>query len=114
KGPGDQRGGNDRKHHLIDHKSLMGNRGSIVGVRFRADSVQAQPVEISDDSTYVGSEGESITPEDPLNTDQGDNNKTLHKGAEDILPSDQAAVEKKETWNGHHQDQSGRGEHPRV
>src|SRR5215475_6958694 len=87
KSPGDKRGSNDREHHLIDHESLMGNRSSVVGVRFRTDSVQAKPVEISDDSTYVRSKRQTVAPEDPLDTDYGDNDKAMHDRSEDILSS---------------------------
>src|SRR5262245_14904841 len=109
KGSGDKCRSNDREHHLIDHESLMGNRGGIVGIRFGADSVQAQPVEISDDSTNVRSKRQTVAPQDPLDADYADNDKAMHDSAENVFPSNQAAVEEKETWDRHHQYQSRRG-----
>src|SRR5262249_44728100 len=65
KSSGDKCRSNDREHRLIDHESLMGNRSSVVGVRFRTAAVQPKPVEISDDSTYVRPERQTVAPEDP-------------------------------------------------
>src|SRR5215475_2117594 len=93
KSPGDQCGSDDREHHLIDHESLMGNRGSVVGIRFGADSVKTKPIEISDDSTNVRSKRQTVAPENPLDANCGDNNKAMHDGAKNVLPSNQAAIE---------------------
>src|SRR5918992_5074869 len=51
---------NDRKHHLVDHKGSMRNGGRIIGVGFRADSVQPKPIQASDQSANVWSESKGI------------------------------------------------------
>src|SRR5262249_25893786 len=109
KSPGDQCGSDDREHHLIDHEVLSGNLISVVCVRFRTNPAQANPIEISDDSTNVGSKRQTVAPEDPLDADYADNDKAMHDSTENVFPSNQAAIEEKETWDRHHQHQSRRG-----
>src|SRR5262245_20595245 len=106
KGSGDECGSDDREHHLIDHESLMGNRGGVISIRFRTDSIKTKPIEISDDSTNVRSKRQTVAPEDPLDADYADNDKAMHDSTENVLPSNQATIEEKQTRDRHHQHQS--------
>ena len=58
----DQGWGDDREHHLEEHEGLMGDGGRIVGVRRKADAVEPNPLQATDDVALVGPEREAIAP----------------------------------------------------
>ena len=46
---GDERRGDDREHHLVDHEELVGNGGRVVRVRRQPDPLQAEPGQVADE-----------------------------------------------------------------
>jgi hypothetical protein len=93
---------NDREHHLVDHESLMGNRSSVIGVGFRSHAVQADPIQAAYEPTDIGAKGQAVAKQYPLNSDEGDDDKTLHDSPKGVLSSNQSTIKQKEPRNGHH------------
>ena len=110
---GDEGGGDDGEHELVDHVGLLGNGGSVVGVGSECDTAEKEVLKAADKEVSVA-EGERITDDCPDDSDQAHHGKTLHHGAEDVLSADKAAVEEGETGAGHEQDEGGGDEHPGV
>ncbi len=50
KGPGDQGRGDNGKHHLKDHKGLMGDGGGIILKRGGPDPAKSEPIQAADDA----------------------------------------------------------------
>src|SRR3989475_8754400 len=92
----DQGGRDNGKHHLENHEGLMRNGGRVIGVRREAHVVQSDPFEAADDMELVRSEGETVAPENPLDTDEAEDEKAMHDGREDVLAADEPPVEEAE------------------
>ena len=110
---GDEGRRDDGEHHLVDHEGLMGDGGGVAGIGLQADAVQADPGQAADQAVDVRPEGDAVSPQDPLDTDDGHQDEALHDGSQHVVPSDHPAVEQRQAGRGHHEHQRGRGEHPR-
>ena len=110
---GDQGGGDDGEHELVDHERLVGNRGGIIRVGLEADTVETDPRQIADQAVHIRSKGDAVAPEDPLDADHGHQDETLHDGSQDVMLADHAPIEQGQAGGRHHENQGGRSEHPR-
>jgi len=113
KGAGDEGGGDDGEHELVDHVGLLGNGGCVVGVGGESDSAEKEVFKAADEEVSVA-EGERITDDCPDDGDKTHHGKTLHHGAEDVLSADEAAIKEGEAGSGHEQDEGCGDEHPGV
>ena len=76
KGPGDQSRGDHREHHLERGKEPVGDGLGIVHVRQGPHAVEPEKVEPADEAADIGSEGQGVAVQDPLNPGQGHKNVT--------------------------------------
>src|ERR1044072_2646554 len=79
--------------------------GGVIGIRIGAAAAQPEPIEAADNAAGVGTESEGVAPQDPLAADQSDDDEALRNRPERILPAHEAAVEKKQAGDRHHQDE---------
>src|SRR5262249_48475677 len=100
-------------HQLVDHERLRGDRGRIVRIRLRAHTMQKEMVKASDEAA-PRPEGKAVAHQGPDDGDHRHHGKALHHGGQHVLLADQAAVKQRESRSGHHQHESGAGQHPRV
>ena len=112
-GSGDEGGGDDGEHELVDHVGLMGDGGGVGGFGGEADSVEEEIIEAADEAVSVA-EGEGITDQRPEDGDEAHHGKALHHGAEHVFSADEAAVEERQAGAGHEQDEGGGDQHPGV
>jgi hypothetical protein len=68
----------------------------------------------SADESGSRAETQAEADECPHHRNDAGHGKAMHHGAEDILFSNQAAVEQGQTGDGHHQDKGGTDKHPAV
>ena len=78
-----------------------------------ADAVQEQFIETADIGVHTAfGEGERIADDHPEHRHEAGDGEALHDRGEHVLLAHHAAVEQAEARDGHHQHESGRGEHP--
>src|SRR2546421_6333907 len=107
----DQGGRDNGKHHLEKHEGLMRDGGRVIGIGRETHVVQADPFEAADDMELVRSEGEAVAPENPLDTDEAEDEKTVHDRREDVLAADEPPIEETECRRHQHHERS-RSEDP--
>src|SRR5262245_29365839 len=89
KSAGDQGRCNNREHHLVNHKRGVWNGCRIVRVRFGSNSIETKPIQTADPSSArIGTKGQAITVESPLNRNYGNDNEAVHDRAEGVLAPD--------------------------
>ena len=117
---GDERGRDDREHHLV--RAEDDERDRVVRRRGhrRGDAAEERPVEVSDDPAEVGpgleipAEAHRESAQPPQHRRPAHRHEALDHDREDVLASHEAAVEEREAW-GHQHDQAGAQDHePRV
>src|SRR6202022_2077805 len=86
-----------------------GGRESRVGAE--PACVKADPVEAADETKMVRSERETVAPENPLDTDEAKDEKTVHNRGEDVLAADEPPVKETERRRHQHHERS-RSEDP--
>ncbi len=112
-GSGDERGGDDGEHELVDHVGLFGNRRGVIGIGREADAAEKDVFEAADEGVAVA-EGERVAADGPEDGDEAHHGEALHHGAEDVFAADEAAVEEREAGAGHEQNERGGDQHPGV
>ena len=85
----------------------------VIRIRIRPHSPQEGVAKVAHERRAFR-ESQAIADHRPQHRHHGHQNKTLHHGAEDVLPSHQAAVKQCQPGTGHHQNQRGTDQHPRV
>ena len=106
----DQGRRDDREHGLKDHEDLVRNRGRVVRIRSRSHAFQAQPTKTAQ-PPIPWRKREAIAPQHPLDTQDPQHDHALHQDAQVVLPPDQPAIEKGQSW-GHEHDQGRTRQHP--
>ena len=96
-GPDDERRGDDREHHLVDHEELVRDGGRVVGVGRQPHPVQPGPAQPADDAPVVGPERQAVAERHPLQTDDRDEHQALHHDGQHVLAPHQPAVEEGQT-----------------
>src|SRR5207253_8784434 len=86
--------------------------GGWEGPRGLAAAPRGKPVEPADETAVVRSERQRVSPEDPLDADERQDEEAVHDRREHVLPADEPAVEESERRG--HEHHEGRGhEEPR-
>ena len=106
-------GSDDGEHELIDHECGLRDGGRVIGVGVFANAVQEQVLQASDEGSAFG-ENEAVAGDRPDHCNDGHHDEAMHHGAEHILSPYKTSVKERETWTGHHENQSGAHEHPGV
>ncbi|MCG3777156.1 MAG: hypothetical protein JW395_4032 [Nitrospira sp.] len=107
--PGDERRGNNGKHHLVGDVHVERNSGTGRG-RSEGDAVQERQVEIADHPSHIARETERITEGKPYNGGPAHRHIGLHHDGQNIFAADQAAI--KEGKSGRHKhDQAAAQQH---
>ena len=111
-GARDEGGGDDGKHALKDHESLVGN---VVRVRpglGGADVVEAHEFKAADEAADIRAEGQRVAPEHPNDAHDAHAHEAVHHGGGGVLAARQAAVEQRQPRR-HQQHERGADQHPR-
>ena len=96
--------GDNGEHALIDHEDLMGDGTGINRVRFHAHTSEPEPLQPTGDSPFIRPEGHAVTPQNPFQADQTDDDEALHNGSQRILASHHAGIKQSQS-DGHEHDQ---------
>jgi len=110
-GAADQRRCDHGEHHLEEHVGLVRDGGCVVGVGREAHVVQPDPLQAADQMELVRSEREAIPPQDPLDADEAQNEKTVHDGRQHVLAANEPAIEEAEGRR-HQHDERRRRQYP--
>ena len=70
--------------------------GRVGRVGRQADVPQEGPTEVADQPAVVGPEGQAVTADHPLHADEAQHDHALHEDGQDVLSSNQAAVEERQ------------------
>jgi len=89
---GDQRGRDDREHHLVRGEREMRNRRGVIRVRRRFHANQTGKIQRTDKTTDAGSKRERVADENPLHADQTHYDKTEVERREYVLAAHHTAV----------------------
>ena len=116
----DETAGDCRERHLEANERKLWNvdpaaEGCANTERTRdviPDTLQKQSVEATEKGVAF-SERNAVTVNRPENDDERERYEHLHQHRQHVLAADQAAVEQRETRDGHHNDQERGDEHPR-
>ena len=111
-GPGDQRGGDDREHHLEDHEDQHGNGrvggAGVVGEMPRSMTWSRLPMM----PPTIAGEAERVANGVPEDGRPAHRDEALDHDGDDVLAADQAAVEERQRRR-HQQDERARHQHER-
>ena len=96
-----------------------GDAGRVGGVGREAEAGEAEVLAAAEDvaeetAGEVLAEDEAVTEAPPHEDAHGGEGEALGRDGEHVLAADQAAVEKEETRDAHHQDQGGADQDPDV
>ncbi len=109
----DQRRGDDGEGHLEGHIGRLRNgRRQRVG-RIQAHAAQEEPAQ-SADEPVARRESQAVADDHPQHGHQTGDGEALHQRGEHVFLAHHAAIEQRQTGNGHHQHQRGGGQHPGV
>ena len=106
---GDERGGNDGKHHLIGDKDEGGN-GVVRGRRVEIDPAEKSIVKVADDAMPVPAEAQGVSIEVPDDGRPAHGHKALDHDGQDVLASHQPAIKEGQTRR-HQHDQARAQDH---
>ena len=115
---GDQRGRDDREHHLIDHERQSRYRDCTFDqVEARGGGcvyvLQAEQFEVTEEAgTPVSTEREAVSEHDPGNRDESEWDEVLLQHDERTATTHQTGVEEGESGN-HEENQTRGDQHPR-
>ncbi len=109
----DQRRGDDGEGHLEGHIGRLRNgRRQRVG-RIQAHAAQEESAQ-SADEPIARRERQAVADDHPQHGHQTGDGEALHQRGEHVFLAHHAAIEQRQTGNGHHQHQRGGGQHPGV
>jgi len=112
KGTGDQGRGDDGEGHLEHREDIFGNRARNAVDRYAVVHELAESAHEGIEWAAIG-EGNRVSDDEPDHGHQCRDGEALHDGGQHVLAAHHAAIEQGQTGNGHHQHQSGGGQHPR-
>ncbi len=103
----------DGEHHLEGHVGRARDGGRVLCQRSGTDAAEADVVEPADDAPAVDvlAERQGEAEENPRNADESQDEDAVHDRAEDVLATDEAAVEERQPGR-HQHDERGRGQDP--
>ena len=107
----DQRNRDDRKRHLINHIQELRNGRRKYACRLHADAAQKHPLECSEPGRITG-KTQAVADGEPQKRAQGGAGDALRHGCEHVLLAHHSAIEQRQPWDGHHQHERGRRDHP--
>ena len=99
-GPDDQGRGNDREHQLIHRKYILRHPVGIVRVRVGIHTFEEGKIQAAQEFTPAVKD-QTVTAYIPKDRDQAGNEQTLGQYGQYVLAPHEAAVEQRQTREGH-------------
>jgi hypothetical protein len=113
KSPCDQCRRDDGEHELVNHVRLRRDGWSVIRIGRQAHAMHEGVVQAADEGV-AGAECQAVAHQRPQHRDDAHHGEALHHRGQNVLAANQAAIEEREAWAGHHQHQCGAGQHPGV
>jgi len=103
----DHQGRSDHgEHTLKDHEDAVRDRGGVIAIGLPPHMIETRPLQTADNPLpRIGTEGQGITEQDPLEGDYAHDDEALHEDGKDIFPADQPSVKEGQSRDGHGKDE---------